>query len=561
MIMKKGSAKLFLLTMMLIPAISSCQALPSAPVAPAAPAAPVAPAQPAEPAAPSSSTDASTAATAFSFPLKDKATLKAAFSRWGPHGDFEAMQVPKEWEADTNVHLDWTIIPIENAKEKVPLMFATGDLPEVFFGLLSNSDSINYGAQGLIIPLEDLIDKHMPNLKALFEKRPELKASLTASDGHIYSFPRLDETESEEVLNKAYINVEWLNKLNLKMPTTTDEFYEVLKAFKEGDPNGNGKADEIPFTALGNWGPEFSFGLWSMFHAFGVPDMPNHIAVKDGKVVYAPTLPGYRDAMAYFNKLYKEGLADVELFTQDFKQMTSKGQAEPNVYGSYVSYLDTVTSGEARNDTYAPLPPLKGPNGDQSWPRLVGRMAQLSTAQITKDNKQPELTAAYIDRFYEPRQSAINMWGAVGEVLDDDGNGMLKFNKTPDGMSFAEFRHKTTPGGIVPSAILKEDYGSVIELPEQKKQLEEDIKTFQPFLTKENFPFIFLFSKEEEETLSKLRTDIEKNVDQMMAKWITSAPPTDAEWNEYLDSMKRMGLDEMLAVYQGAYDRYQKAAQ
>lgn len=546
---KKGANKLSLLALALIPAMISCQS------------ASITPATPSQSQTSSSAIGTSVVPSIFSFPLKDKVVLKVAASKYGPHGPFEEMGVVTDWETQTNVHVDWNAIPVENRNEKLQLMFASGDLPDIFFGLLSNSDTINYGAQGLILPLEDLIDKHMPNLRAIFEKRPQLKAALTASDGHIYSFPRVDETEAEEVLNKAYINADWLKKLNLKMPTTTDEFYQVLKAFKEGDPNGNGKADEIPFTALGSWGPEYSFGLYSMYHAFGVPDMPEHIAVKDGKVVYAPTLQEYRDAMTYWNKLYKEGLADVELFTQSFAQMTAKGRSPEPIYGSFVSYLDTVTAGENKDDMYEVLPPLKGPSGHQGWPRLAGKMFSLNAAQITKANKHPELTAAWIDRFYEPEQSAINLWGAVGEVLSKDTQGMLKFNRAPAGMNWAEFRHRSTPGGVVPSAILKEHWNTVIESPQEKKKVAEDIQAFLPYLTRENFPFVFLFSKEEEQLLAKLRTAIETNVEQMTAKWITSSPPSDSEWNEYLDAMKRMGLDELLAVYQGAYDRYRKAAQ
>jgi putative aldouronate transport system substrate-binding protein len=516
---------------------------------------------PDSPPAVSDSDAAADSPTEITFPLPEKTTLSVAVAKWGPHGSFEEMDVVQDWEAKTNVQLDWTVIPVETKNEKVQLMFATGDLPDVFFGLLSNLDTVNYGSQGLIIPLEGLIDSHMPNLKALFEQRPELKASLTASDGHIYSFPKVDETEAEEVLNKAYINAEWLDTLGLEMPTTTEEFYTVLKAFKEGDPNGNGQADEIPFTALGNWGPEFSFGIYPLFHAFGVPDMPNHIAVQDGKVIYAPTLPGYRDAMTFFNRLYTEGLADQELFTQSFAQMTAKGSVEEAVYGSFVSYLDTVTLGGAKDEEYVVLPPLKGPNGDQGWPRLLGRMYLLNNTQISHTNPQPELTAAWIDRFYEPRQSAINMWGAVGDVVSEGPNGLLVFNPTPEGMSFAEFRHQSTPGGVIPTAVLKEYWDTVIAFPEEKKAVTEDIQPFLPYLTEENFPFIFLFSLEESDLQTKLATDIESLVSQMTAQWITAAPPSDAEWEEYLSSLERMGLNDLLAVYQGAYDRYRSAAQ
>lgn len=124
----------------------------------------------------------------------------------------------------------------------------------MFFGAnFTDTELMKYGADGTIIPLNDLIDKHMPNLKALFDKRPDIKAIVTAPDGNIYSLPAGEElgTGQEDIGSNPdflYINQDWLKKLGLNMPTTLQEYHDVLLAFKTKDPNGNGKADEIPLS-------------------------------------------------------------------------------------------------------------------------------------------------------------------------------------------------------------------------------------------------------------------------------------------------------------------------
>ena len=108
---------------------------------------------------------------------------------------------------------------------------------------LQESDSMT-----LFIALNDLIDQYCPNLKAEMAKRPGAEERITAPDGNIYSLPFLGRSGNGWI--NSFINQPWLDKLGLEMPTTLDEFYEVLKAFKTQDPNGNGIADEIPYAGV-----------------------------------------------------------------------------------------------------------------------------------------------------------------------------------------------------------------------------------------------------------------------------------------------------------------------
>ncbi|MTV91065.1 extracellular solute-binding protein, partial [Streptococcus pneumoniae] len=180
------------------------------------------------------------------FPLQEKKTLKfmTASSPLSPKDPNEKL-ILQRLEKETGVHIDWTNYQSDFA-EKRNLDISSGDLPDAIHNDgASDVDLMNWAKKGVIIPVEDLIDKYMPNLKKILDEKPEYKALMTAPDGHIYSFPWIEELgdgkESIHSVNDmAWINKDWLKKLGLEMPKTTDDLIKVLEAFKNGDPNGNG---------------------------------------------------------------------------------------------------------------------------------------------------------------------------------------------------------------------------------------------------------------------------------------------------------------------------------
>lgn len=152
------------------------------------------------------------------------------------------------------------------------------------------------------------------------EETPDMKKISTFPDGKIYSMPtRLPSRPKSR--NQPVINKAWLDKLGLKAPTTTEELYQVLKAFKEKDPNGNGKPDEIPYTETGL--------NMDFLNPFGITDInASSMIVQDGKPVYYPTTDAYKEGLIYTHKLYSEGLIDQELFTQDNTMTSAKWQMQ-----------------------------------------------------------------------------------------------------------------------------------------------------------------------------------------------------------------------------------------
>ena len=152
-----------------------------------------------------------------------------------------------------------------------------------------------------------------------------------------------------------YINQKWLDTLNLNVPTTTDELTEVLQAFKDQDPNGNGKADEIPMSCIG----DFSKQDYSFFNAFGMfgiaPDM-NVLVVEDGEVKCAATTENWKAACNYFADLYEKGLLDNESFTQGETQLTAKGSADVERIGVLWGWNATNYVGSAYTEDYVAIP-------------------------------------------------------------------------------------------------------------------------------------------------------------------------------------------------------------
>lgn len=162
---------------------------------------------------------------------------------------FEDTLIWKTYSQMSNVQVKFNLVPFETLTEKRNLALAGGDYPDVFYSArVGSAELARYGQQGVFIPLNDLIDKYAPNFKKLMEKYPDIRKGLTMPDGNIYSLPSFYDPDLLSMLigTPLWINQDWLKKLGMEEPQTTEEFYKYLQAVKATDLNGNGKHDEIP---------------------------------------------------------------------------------------------------------------------------------------------------------------------------------------------------------------------------------------------------------------------------------------------------------------------------
>jgi putative aldouronate transport system substrate-binding protein len=383
-------------------------------------------------------------------------------------------------------------------------------------------------------------------VKKVLDARPEYKKGATASDGHMYALPVVEEQEFLRFYDGLMINKKWLDKLNLKMPTTPDELMQVLRAFKDKDPNGNGKPDEIPYSFI--YGTN-AFGIYSMFGAFGLPDNANHLVVKNDKLLFTAVQPEYKEAVKWYAQLHKEGLIDKESLTQDEKVFYSKGRE--GILGVFSGVSENNMIAEKDFGDYVTVPPLKGPSGVQVWNRQYPGFNR-SGFSITKANKYPEITMRWIDAMYTDKIGLEWRMGPIGINLKENSDGTYAYMDTPQGMAYGEFRHSEAPGSVAPVAVLSDTFNKLKMLTAQLLR-QTSYEIYKPYLEKEIYPLAF-FSIEDLTKINTLKTDIYGLINKKQAEWIAKGT-IDAEWNDYVSQLNEMGLGELVKLYQLYYDK------
>lgn len=501
--------------------------------------------------------------TAITFPLEEQAgltfiTQASSNSTQNPNERI----IFKRLEEETNVKVEWTCFVEDQFADKKNLAMAqVKSLPDGLFSAgMSDYDLLRYAKQGVIIPLEDLIDNYMPNLKKVFDENPEYRTMCTAPDGHIYGFPWIEQLGADKeaiqtIGDIPFINKKWLDELNLQVPSTTEELAQVLKAFKENDPAGDGQT--IPMSFIINGGNE---DLGFLMGAFGegYGDVPGHLAVTNEKeVIYTATQQGYKEAIGWLHELQQAGVMDPEAFTQDWGTFVAKGKA--GRYGLFFSW-DSANIAPDMND-YIPLPALAGPTGIVSVPRQSGSATSgfdRGRSVLTSNCKNPALAAAWIDKMYEPVQSAQNNWGTYGEedrfnIFEMTDEGMLK-HMDLGSESPVEVRQNQCVGG--PLAILDSYYGVYVTCPDDAQYRLDWIKDIyvKDMICDYTYPNVFM-SQEDTELATQYSTDIDKYAEQMKAEWILNGGVEEG-WAAYLTKLEEYGLAKYLEIKQKYLDGF-----
>ncbi len=467
----------------------------------------------------------------------------------GPHAEMTVLQ---DLEKRTNVRMQWQDLPASGGAETFNLMLASGDYPEVFLRVpISDYDVVKYSSEGMFMPLENLVAEYAPILHKLFEENPDARRESTLPDGHLYSLPWYLQLRFREYRAGHLVNKTWLAKLGLAKPTTTDELYRVLKAFKERDPNGNGKADEIPLSVRAN---DTNNGIFDLYGSFGFVDENRHLEVRNGKVVFTLTRPEYRTAVKYFHRLYAEGLMDAESFTQNQNQFYAKLRAKEIIVGSLTAFLGNFELGsqERLEDHYDFVSPLKGPDGTQRWRRYNGVFTR-HYFFITNKCKYPEVLMRWVNETNEEDTAIQLFYGPFGSHLRRNAQGKVEI--LPEGV---KTRLLVTPHNEGPWGLRADFLENRLVLPADWALKFEQLKVYWPFITgkDEVYPWVY-FGAAEYERVNALATDIVAYADKMNAKWITQGT-VDQDWAEYEAQLNRMGLPELIKIYQAAYDSYAK---
>lgn len=501
--------------------------------------------------------------TTSGFPIvKDKITLKFMVPR-NPENvkSYADMDVFKKYEEKTNIHIEWEEVSDEAWQEKYKLVLASQNLPDVFAPGGNSMDSsivATYSKQGLFIPLESLIDKVGINTKKFFNERSDLKKLSTYPDGHIYGLPSVDENMNLRVNDMILINNTWLKKLNLKSPTTIDEFTDYLRKVNTTDLNENGKKDEMPLSFAASPGVMNRLAL--LFGSFGIVDSNNHVYIKsDNKLVYAPGTEEYKQALIYFSSLYKEGLIDPEIFTQNAAQLKAKGKEGIGAALGFW-YPDLNDADQSKNE-YVINPPLKGKDGKTQWLRN-GVLPGFSPNAflITNANKYPEATLRWVDYWLDNGEFALTMRFGPKDTgwKYMDQNKWTEIVTTPTGEPRTRkiVTQETPFGQVIPFWQFADLWSRKNITAPQALMRGEAIKNMYYNVSATPYPPVVFDNADNKEMVS-IRTDLNKYVENMFAKFITEGV-SDAVWKEYTARLKALQADKWVELHQKYYDLYEK---
>lgn len=511
-------------------------------------------------------------ASTLEFPLKEKATLTGTISYpANTESDPNKRTIFKRLQEKTNVEIDWTAIQADQWSDKISLEMAnTKNMTDFIFSAgFSDNDLLKYAKQGVIIPLEEYIDAYMPNLQAVFEKYPEYRIMCTDTDGHIWALPWIEQLGNEKTAiqtigNMSFINKKWLDFLNLEVPTTVDEFEQVLIAFRDHASEIQAEfgidGSIIPMSCIVNDGDQDPSLIINGFgEGYGDADKARHIAVtNDKEVICSATQDGYKEGIEWLHKLYEEGLIDTESFTQEWSTYVAKGKS-----GRYGVCFSWDVANIDNLEDWVPLPALTADtrnitpqNGSFTSGFDRGRCVVTAVAE------NPALVCAWLDQMYDPFQSPQNNWGTYGEDDDFDifelstnaeGGEMLKHAPLGDA-SPVEVREAESVGG--PLAVLNDYYDVYVTCPDDAQYRLEWIKEYYtPDMNLDYvYPNVFM-NQEDTKKLSDLQTDIEKLINANKSDWIMNGF-TDDDWNQYLSELDGYGLEEYLQIFQKYLDDY-----
>lgn len=464
-----------------------------------------------------------------------------------------------EIEKKTGVKIKWDVVPTTQYNTVMQVRIAAGgdDLPDI---VLAVGDVAKLAQDGIFIPLDDLINKYGKDIQAIYEQYPLTKA-LNMSDGHIYSISTVIAGSQTVTPYTHLVRKDWLDKLGLKEPETIDEWYTVLKAFKENDPNGNGKADEIPLSAPGHVWYFMKLGeAWGLHPFYTCGWYPD----SNGKMQYEFIDSRYKEFLTWLNKLYKEGLIDKEFLTINTDQL--KGKISRNIIGAVPdwssaiqSYEEALKSNSVQDAHFVGTVPPKGPTGIQK-----GEVAGIIGAQygITKASKNPELAMKWINYVYGTKEGqALTNFGIEGYSYTKDANGEISFTdyilKNPNKLSVQDALSAMGCLPNIPYVQLKDN--AVAQLASFPERMRNDILNVSNKAEGMYESEILLppATAEENTKINGLGSDLSTYVWEMTGKFIIGQESLD-NFDGYVEKVKSLDLEQLTEVRQARYDRLQQ---
>ena len=518
------------------------------------------------------------------FPLvTEPVTLTIGLVPQGNVIDYDTNRFTTWMEEKTGVNIEFFYLPTTDTAQKFNLMVAANEkLPDIM--LDGVTDMVYYGQSGYLLSLNDYFEKYAYYYNETIDKyaAPDEKAQLLAQsycyDGNQYCFTYCMPEPTNDHENIMYINQKWLEAVNREVPTTLDELYEVLIAFRDDDPNGNGIKDEIPIMGYNSFDTRGDV-VGNLINSFiyypggGGADSARCI-VKDGVVSSPVIAEEYREALRYCKKLYDEGLITEVSFTQTREQLKAAidlPSTETTIVGTIATHFWSGVCGftgcsEEYNKVmeYVALPPLTGPEG------VCWAMQQHSgynyRAYITNSCEHPEVAFRFLDAMCNPEISWNYRFGIQGETWDYAEEGELNaygkqafYKQLLDEMPWVQ----ESQNMIWRLENLRLQFSSMMNVATETDnpyaQYRNDTLYKGVSMRMGHQPEEFfanpVWNEEEYEIVSEYGSMLRETSNEWRTMFVMGQKDLDKDWQEYLSQMEALGLNEYLQAAQNCYDR------
>ena len=484
-----------------------------------------------------------------------------------PFSDRDSYPVWQEVEkllAANGVTCEFELIPKEQyATVLQTRLAAASDLPDVIsldVAEVSEQNAVDLGNQGTIIDIKTAIEQYSNgNTMEMWGKYwPDATKQLTTPEGKIYWYPSLSFRKLNGEATKGtgfamQYRGDWLKKVGLAEPTTTEELLTVLKAFREKDANGNGQADEIAAIKL----DAFDNGI---AQAYGLAPNLFDIENKTGKAVTPWLQPGIKDYILFMQRMVQEGVLDPSMIgSADAAISQSVTENRASLIRNYEqqNWFEPMTGDD--NADYVPINPTGKEGIEPVFHREPSTLVYQKFA-ITKNCKDVEGAVRLFDTLYTEEYALLSMWGIEGLTYEMEDGRKVQLHPEWGDEERAEAKalvgHSLCGNTVFPVVNIQEEWNDILGLQgvsEAKQAYEVAMQSYDnDYFTSMT---IAMPTEEESSMFDRYYTTLETYSSELLVNLILGNKSID-ELDAAIEEMKEMGLTELVGIYQTRHDRY-----
>lgn len=459
--------------------------------------------------------------------------------------------IVKLFKEKFNIDLTLTQNSITAHLEKLKLLAASNELPDII-SPLPETESKNYGTKGALIPVDEYID-NMPNLKKYLDNDKVVYASMLASDGHLYSIPKINLIPEYKWI--SMIRADLVEETGKNLPTTMAELIDVLTAIKEKHPEIEGVVSRDKMNFLQSYGIMYNTSIGMYYDKI------------TDKWVYGPTNAGYKELVRDFNILNERGLLDKEFFTASLEKWEEK-----MVNGTGVFTVDWGSRASMANQNHLTVKP---DDKTFKWELIMPLTTESNTGKrlnqsqtigtwsaygVSSKVKNPEKLLEAIDYLYTDEGAEYLQWGVKDKEFTVE-NGRKKFlphiwaNYNPDGQEVLS----ETQGINSPHFVRLAQDDGISTLPEDLQSFMKEIENTGVETFETNYKIQLTFNEEEEDRIRVITTNLDTFVSENTINLIIGEKPM-TEYDSFVAQMKEAGAAELESIYAAAYNRYLELA-